>query len=522
MKDISPDKELSRREFCKVAAGTTAIIALGNLGGLSTKNASAATFGADELAYMSVEELVPLFRARKLSPVEVLKAQVARYEKFEEKTNSVTYTHFDTALIQAQESEKRYGNGTARELEGVTVGVKDEHYDEGWILTRGSNLLKDNKMDHADPIVKKLKAAGAVLPIQTTVPEFYMSGVTWTKLWGVSRCPWNLKYAVGGSSGGSGGSLAAGFCTLATGSDMGGSVRLPCAYNGLYGFKPPFGRLNTESPLAHFSGTGPLARTFDDMVTLTNVMSGQTPHRPATMQKLIMPHDYTSVKGMRIANVGSMGLAHLDKDAKKGMSDAVTHLSSLGITVEDVDVGLDFDWAHMVEVFIGGVLAGSMGPGLAANAEHLDQLTTYVAYFAKKAASGNFGPQQAAEFEAFVNSFYAQISDAVFEKGYDALIMPSLATPHVPADYDMSKEGFMLEGQEMHKSFILALTVPWNVLNWLPVVNAPTGLSSQGMPIGFQIVGKPYDDLTVFKIAHAYEAVAPRLFQGERMPDFRS
>lgn len=177
---------------------------------------------------MSASELIPLFRSRKLSPADVLKAQIARFEEVGEKTNSTTDTHFDTALKQAQASEKRYADGSARALEGITVGEKDEHHDKGWIITRGSLLLKDNKMDHSDPIVTKLKRAGAVLSVQTTTPEFYMSGVTYSKLWGVSRCPWNTNYAVGGYSGGSGGSLAAGLCTIATGSDMGGSVWLPC------------------------------------------------------------------------------------------------------------------------------------------------------------------------------------------------------------------------------------------------------------------------------------------------------
>ena len=522
MKDQKTTEETndtaSRRQFLKIVAGTTAATAFGGFG---AQRASGATFSTDELCYMSAQELVPLFRARKLSPVEVLKAQIARFEAVGEKTNSTTYTHFEAALKQAQESEKRYANGTARELEGITVGVKDEHHDEGWIVTQGSVLLKDNRMDHADPIVTKLKAAGAVLSMQTTAPEFYMSGVTWSKLWGVSRCPWNLKYAVGGSSGGSGGVLAAGLSTLATGSDMGGSVRLPCAFNGLYGYKPPFGRISTVSTLSHFSGTGPMARTFDDMVVLMNVMSGQTPHAPATLQKLEMPRDYAPIRGMRIANVGSMGLAHLDADTRKGMQRALADLTRLGADVEDVEVDLGFTWAEMVAKFIGGVLAGPMGAGLAASADRIDDMTTYCAYFAEKAASGAFGPQALADFEAFIKSFYATISNAVFQKGYDALVMPSLATPHVPADYDISKEGFMLEGHEMHKSFILGLTVPWNVLNWCPVVNVPTSLSSQGMPMGMQIVGKPYDDLKVFQIAHAYEAVAPRLFSGTAMPDFR-
>lgn len=506
-----------RRDFCKTGLTAAAGAAMT---GLSVSSAQAAEFGPDELCYMSASELLPLFRSRKLSPVEVLKAQIARFERVGEKTNSVTYTHFDTALEQAQKSEQRYVSGTARALEGVTVGVKDEHHDKGWIVTRGSALLKDNRMDHADPIVTKLKKAGAVLHIQTTAPEFYMSGVTWSKLWGVSRCPWNLNYAVGGSSGGSGGVLAAGLCTLATGSDMGGSVRLPCAYNGLYGFKPPFGRINTGSTLSHFSGTGPMARTFDDMVVLQNIMAGQTPHEPGTLPKMVMPRDYRPIKGMRIANVGSMGLAHLDKDTKQGMAGAVNDLKTLGVEVDDVE--LEFDWSEMVEKFIGGVMAGPMGAGLAADIGRVDEMTTYAAYFAKKAVSPNVGSKQAAEFEAYIQSFYAKISDAVFEQGYDAIVMPSLATPHVPADYDVSKEGFVLEGHAMHKSFILALTVPWNVLNWCPVVNVPTSLSSQGMPMGMQIIGKPYADKKVFQIAHAYEAVAPRLFSGDLMPDFRS
>ncbi|TWT81279.1 Glutamyl-tRNA(Gln) amidotransferase subunit A [Planctomycetes bacterium CA13] len=509
-------RTLDRREFCRAAVASAASVTACGLGATS---AHAATFEADELCYMSAAELLPLFRSGKLSPVDLLKAQIARFEAVGEKTNSVTYTHFDTALAQAKVSEKRYGNGTARALEGITVGVKDEHHDKGWIVTRGSVLLKDNKMDRADPIVTKLKRAGAVLNIQTTAPEFYMSGVTYSKLWGVSRCPWNTNYAVGGSSGGSGGSLAAGLCTLATGSDMGGSIRLPCAYNGLYGFKPPFGRVVTESTLSHFSGTGPMARTFDDMVAMMNVLSGQTPHEPGTISKLFMPREYRPIKGMRIANVGSMGLVPLDKDARQGFAGGVDDLKSLGAEVDDVS--LEVDWAEMVEKFIGGVMAGPMGAGLAADIGRIDEMTTYAAYFAKKAVAPGVGSTQAAEFEAYVRSLYAKISDAVFSKGYDAIVMPSLATPHVPADYDVSKEGFELEGHQMHKSFILALTVPWNVLNWCPVVNVPTRLSSQGMPTGMQIIGKPYHDLQTFQIAHAYKSVAPRLFSGENMPDFR-
>lgn len=324
---------------------------------------------------------------------------------------------------------------------------------------------------------------------------------------------------MGGSSGGSGGVLAAGLCTLATGSDMGGSIRLPCAYNGLYGFKPAHGRVTSGETLSYFATTGPMARSFDDMVRLMNVMTGQVSGQVATLPKLVMPHEYDSIKGMRIAYVGSMGLTYLDKETRDGMARAIDRLEFLGVKVDQVD--LEVEWQEVVEKFIGGVMAGSMGASLALNVDRMDDMTSYSAYFAEKAASGKIGSTQRMEFEGLIHSLYTKICESVFDKGYDAIVMPTLATAHMPADYDQTVEGFMLEGKEMHKSFILALTVPWNVLNWCPVVNVPTELSSKGMPMGMQIVGKPYADLTVFQIASAYSKAAPRLFTENRMPDFR-
>ena len=508
----------TRRDFLKtvgMAAGAAGLMTMG------VPLSRAATFSDDELIYMSAAELIPLFRSRKLSPVEVLKAQIARYEAVNERVNCVTYTHFDSAMKQAKESEARYMKGFARALEGITVGIKDEHHDAGWIVTQGSKIFKDYKMDHADPIVSKLKAAGAVLPIQTTVPEFYLSGVTYSKLWGVSRCPWNLKYAVGGSSGGSGACLAAGMATLATGSDMGGSIRLPCAYNGLYGFKPPFGRIHTDLPLSYFSGSGPMARTFTDMAMMQNAISGRTPHAPTTLPKIEMPLDYRAIKGLRIAYSPNLGLIPLDKDTQTGMAKATRILRDLGAKVEEVKIDPGFTGELIAEVFLKGALGGPMGGMLAELVDKTDQMTTYAAYFIKKAASGKYGPASLYKYEAIVKDFYARVADAVFENGFEALVMPTLVTSHVPADYDISKGGYVLEGKQLPAHFIIALTVPWNILNWCPVVNVPAGMTSEGMPVGMQIIGKPYDDLKVFQIGHAYETAAPRMFTGKRMPDFR-
>lgn len=508
--------ELNRRQFGLGLGASAAATALDG------PPAIAASFSLNELIYMPASLQLHLFRTRQLSPVEVLQAQIARYEAVEVKVNCVTYTHFDEALKQAKESESRYMRGEARPLEGITCGVKDEHHDAGWIVTQGSIVNKDDRKDHADDIVTKLKAAGAVLPIQTTVPELYLHGLTFTKLWGVTRNPWNLKYGVGGSSGGSGAALSAGMCTIATGSDMGGSVRLPSAFNGGYGFKPPFGRVTSELPLAPFSGTGPMARTFADMMMMQNAIAGQTPHIPATVPKTEMPLDYPGIKGMRIAYSPNLNYIKISQETRKQLEIAAARLRDLGAEVTEIEFDMGSTPEEMAAQLSNMVLSGSMGGSFVSYLDQLDKMTPYAAWFIKKLKQGEHGSQKAFEFANYVKALYARVADQIWIKGFDALILSTLCTSHVPADHDHSLTDFEIEGEKLPTLFIGALTLPWNLLNWCPVVNVPAGLTSQRMPVGMQIVGAPYHDKKVFRIAHAYEAASPRLFEGDLMPDFRA
>ena len=161
---------------------------------------NAAEFTQRELAYMPATLQIELFKRGDITPLDVLKAQKAEYDRTEDKVNAVTVAYWDNAMEMAEASGQRYKDGSYGPLEGITVGIKDEHYDEGWVITMGSLVHKnDPPMDHADPIVAKLKAAGAIPVFQTTVPELYLNFVTDTLAWGTSRNPWNLKYAVGGS-----------------------------------------------------------------------------------------------------------------------------------------------------------------------------------------------------------------------------------------------------------------------------------------------------------------------------------
>ena len=148
-------------------------------------------------------------------------------------------------------------------------------------------------------------------------------------------------------------------------------------------------------------------------------------------------------------------------------------------------------------------------------------MTPYAAYFVKTLMTGKYGPKQMFEFEQYMQALYRRFLDLVFNNGYDALIQSTLATSFVPADYDYSTDRLEIDGQKLPGLFIGFLTLPWNIINWCPVVNVPAGVGEQGMPVGMQIVGKLYDSKTVFRVAQAYEEAAPRLFTGGLMPDFR-
>lgn len=526
MNTVSEHSMMNRRKFAQIAAlglaSVGATIAIPPLHVKAKNTRTSRDLGFSDLIYLSASEQLELFKSKKLSPVEVLQAQIKRAEAIEPLVNVYTYTHYDSAIAAAKESEKRYMQGNPRPLEGITVAIKDEYDKVGWITTAGSKLLENNVAKTNHPAVNKLLGAGAVIHAQTTVPEMYLTAVTWTDLWGVTRNPWNLDYTVGGSSGGSGGALAAGMTTLATGSDMGGSTRIPCAFNGLYGFKPPYGR-NAPPPDSVFllpATEGPLARTFTDMVHLQNVMAGPAPYTATALRpKLTLPLTYTSIKGWRIAFTLDQGWAEVDADTRQNTEQALDILRQQGAIVETVDLNLGMDGVQIRQAITYALLTGGFGADMATLNDYADQLTTYGRYFAGVAAQ-EMGIAQAKEAEETISYLYAKVQDAVFLKGYKAVVMPTLATSNIAADYDPTKDSTTINGQVVDPHVGWFLTPLWNLLNWNPVVSIPTGLNRNQVPTGLQIATPTYEDETAMQIAAAYAQAAPALFTGDRLPKF--
>jgi amidase len=459
-----------------------------------------------DLCYMSATEALALFRARKLSPVELMKAVIARAEVVNKKVNAFTFTYFDEALAAARKSEAKYAKTGARlgALEGLPVAVKDESWIKGKPTSYGSLIYgKDNVAETTSPNNERILKAGGIVHARTATPEFSCSSVTHTRLWGVTRNPWNLKFTPGGSSGGTAASLASGTAAIATGSDIGGSIRIPASCSGVVGYKPPYGRNPDDPPfnLDPYCHTGPLARNVADTILLQNVMCGPSPTDIASLRpKLRLPTQYKPIKGWRIAYSIDLGFFNVDKEVVANTKAALDVFRSLGATVEEVDLG----WT--IDALKAGVdhLNHLFGNQMAAYArKHRKIMTPYAVDFAKhgsKSTSADFLRSM-----DVATKMYATLGP-VLEK-YDVLICPTTALPAVRADFDPTLHEVRINGKKLEVWPIIGwcMTTPFNTMSRCPVLSIPSGRAGNGVPTGIQIVGRTYCDADVFRAGMAFE-----------------
>jgi amidase len=464
-----------------------------------------------DLCYITAEAALARFRARTLSPVELMRALIARAEAVEPQINAFTYTYFDEALDQARQAEARYmkSDGRPRALEGIPVAIKDESYIAGLPTSNGSLIMKDYVADFTSPVNQRVLDAGAIVHARTATPEFSCAGYTNSKLWGVTRNPWNLDFTPGGSSGGSAASLAAGTTTLATGSDIGGSVRIPAGTCGLYGFKPPYGRNPEDVPfnLDFYCHNGPLARTPRDAILLQNVMCGPHPHDIATLKpKLRLPMDYKPIEGWKIAYSPDLGFFEVDPQVRANTMSALDVFRSLGATVEEVDLGWTHEALDIGIAYLEHIFGGYIGKLLD---EHGRKMTTYARAFAKKSRTST-----AADFVhtlEVAGAMYKTLGP-LLEK-YNLLVCPTNALPAVAADFDQSRDKVAINGKQVNPMLGWVMTTPFNTMSRCPVLTAPSGVAATGVPTSIQLVGRTYGDRDVFRAATAYETAAGPWFR---------
>ncbi len=465
---------------------------------------------ADELdlCFLSATEALEKFQSRELSPVELCKALIKRNEAVGATLNATTYTFFERALKAAREAEKRYAKPKGRRtrpLEGLTIGIKDFHSVKGEVTTYGSKIFKDHKPDQTAPTVDRLLKAGAILFSRTTTPEFAYSGVTRSPLWGITRNPWGLDCTPGGSSGGASASIAAGLVTLCDGTDGGGSCRIPASLGGVVGYKPPFGRnpMDREHPLENLLHYGPITRSVADAALMQNVMSGQHVADMCSLREnVVLPDQFESIRGMKIAYTPNYGFMSISPDVQKNTKAAVTALRRLGAKVEEVD--LQWNWGAMDTWLTRweGAFSGLIGDLLPRWRYDMSPFCLHIAEKGLTHSAARFYNTNAGRFEQW------QTLGPILEK-YDALIGPTLAVSSLPVTHDEFATDFTIDGEPVQPYVGWSSTWLFNNLAWCPAMSIPSGFGDNDMPTGLQIVGRTFDDPTVFRIASAFERARP-------------
>lgn len=468
------------------------------------------------LCYLTATEALARFRARTLSPVDLVGALIARGEAVQPKLNAFTDSFPERALEQARAAEARYvGKGPKpRPLEGLPIGLKDGHDVAGEITTYGSRLYADHRPETSELHIDRILRAGAILLARTTTPEFGAATICHSDLWGITRNPWDRTLSPAGSGGGAGAALAAGMITLADGSDFGGSIRNPASACGVVGFKPPFGRVPKQAPwnFNTWSSFGSLARSVADVALLQNVIAGQHPADLTSLPgKKRIPADLAPIDGWRIAVSPDLGFFEIDPGVAANLRAAQEVFADMGCAVESVDTG----WTDRVfEAALSYYQAYDLTDPDDRTPERQALLTDYVRrdadYFAGKTL---MTPAEAATYRGKMYDALA----AIFRR-CRVLICPTLALPAVPADLHPIDGEVRINGKRVDPALGWVLCYPFNMLGQLPVISIPSGFAANGVPTGIQIIGRPFDDVSVFRAAAAFERARPWLHQAAARP----
>src|SRR6266702_208696 len=299
-----------------------------------------------DLARLTATQLIAAYRGGSVSPVEAARAALAAIDAGNDDVNAFVLVDRDGALAAAERSEARWRSGSVLGPgDGIPTSIKDLLYTRGWPTLRGTNLINERGLWTEDaPAVARLRETGAVLLGKTTTPEFGWKAVTDNPLTGITRNPWDPRKTPGGSSGGAAAAVASGMGPLAVGTDGGGSIRIPCAFTGLFGIKPTFGRVPAwpPSPMGTVAHVGPIARSVQDAALMLTVMS-----RPDARDWMALPcdgRDYRDgledgVRDLRIAYSENLGYAKVDREVAALVKQAVRTFEDLGAKLEACDPG---------------------------------------------------------------------------------------------------------------------------------------------------------------------------------------
>ena len=455
-----------------------------------------------EIPFLPATELSALIRSGDVSPVEAAEAYLDRIGQIDGKLNSYITVCRDEALAEAQQAENEIAAGNYRgPMHGLPVAVKDQFYTKGIRTTGGSAILKDLVPNEDATVVANLKAAGSVLLGKLNMSEYAM-GDAFFHPFGTPHNPWDLSRNPGTSSSGSGAATAAFLCATSLGEDTGGSIRGPASFCGLVGIRPSWGRVSRYGVLGaswSMDTVGPISRTTADCAMTLGAIAGYDPKDPSTWD--VPVPDYLSmltgeIRGLKVGVIRErVDTEAVDPEVRDNVVQAIAVLGEMGADIQEVSIPLIVHSAAISNTIILTDAAGVHRQGID---EHLGEYDHNIQI---RLLVGSIIPAQAHQKAVKLRQVLRQqILDAL-EK-VDVLVMPTSSIPAspIPTKAGIGSKQEVLDGLAGRRSF----TAPFNVAN-TPALSINCGFTSQQLPVGFQIAGKPFDEGTLFRVAHAYE-----------------
>jgi amidase len=455
-----------------------------------------------ELCFMSGHELAEMIRTCEISAREVMTAFLRQIERVNPKINAIVAKLDDEkCLALANEADRRLIRGDeVGSLHGLPFAFKDLDGAVGFPLTRGSTIFRNFMPTEDSVLVERLRKAG-VIPIgKTNVSEFGMGSHSYNEVYGTTLNPYDLTKTAGGSSGGAGAALAAGLLPLASGSDLGGSLRNPANFNNIVALRPTVGLVPTAPtllPFVGFSVKGPMGRTVADVSFLLSAMAGADPRDPACY-----PSDPSvfakaldrNFKGARVAWCPDVGGLPLDRRVRSVLEAQQKSFIDLGCIVEDACP----DLSAADEIFL-TIRAWNfwhmLGPLLE---KHRPEMKPE-AVWQIESGSGLTGSDVA---KAMTRHGELMERMRVFQQKYEFLLCAVNQVPPFDATMNWPHE---IEGVQMEHYIAWMKSAYWITTTFCPAISVPAGFTADGLPVGIQIVGRYRDDLGVLQIAHAFE-----------------
>ncbi len=459
-----------------------------------------------ELAFAPGYELRRLLDSREVSSVELTEMFLGRIEELNPILNAYLTVCGEEAVATARQADERIGRGGGGEpLLGIPVSIKDLEVTKGIRSTMGSLAYRDYVPAIDSITSERVRRSGAVILGKTNTPEFGLLGTTENRLGDACRNPWNTDRTSGGSSGGAAAALVAGLCTLATGSDGGGSIRIPASFCGVYGIKPTLGRVAKYGGVGNASPnftsqSGPLARNVRDAATLLQALAGYDSRDMTAMRE--EPPDFVAavgqgVEGLRVAWSVDLGYAAVDAEVARIAAEGARVFEELGCVVEEPQISLQHPIEYFMTIFSTGAYLSYKG----LYEQKRGILTNYV--------RGNLALGESTTGADYATAMLAyqrlqSQADDVME-GYDLLLTPTMSVPA----FQVGQFPRVIDGQQVDPRLgYMPYTPPFN-LTGQPAASIPCGFTEDGMPIGLHIVGRRGEEETVLRASAAFEEARP-------------